>query len=52
MSGTMRVHSADAVRDYEAGETCCREPGYYLEAATESSGGRQARVKRAVRQSS
>jgi hypothetical protein len=36
MSGTMRVHSPDAVRDYEAGETYYREPGHYLEAATDA----------------
>jgi hypothetical protein len=30
MSGTMRVHSADAVRDYETGEPYDREPGHYL----------------------
>ena len=32
----MRVHSADAVRDYEAGETYYREAGHYLEAATDA----------------
>ena len=32
----MRVHSADAVRDYEAGETHYREPGHYLEAASDA----------------
>jgi len=37
MSTTMRVHGADAVRDYEAGETYYGEPGHYLEAATDAT---------------
>jgi hypothetical protein len=36
ISGTMRVHSADGARDYEAGETHYWEPGHNLEAVTGS----------------
>lgn len=36
ISGTMRVHSADGVRDYEPGETYYWEPGHNLEAVTDA----------------
>jgi hypothetical protein len=36
MRGTMRVHSADGARDYEAGESYYWAPGHNLEAVTDA----------------
>jgi hypothetical protein len=35
-AGTMRVHGADGVRDYTAGETYYWAPGHNLEAVTDA----------------
>ena len=36
MSGTMRVHSADGARDYDAGESYYWAAGHNLEAVTDT----------------
>ena len=36
ISGTMRVHSADGARDYDAGESYYWPPGHNLEAVTDT----------------
>jgi hypothetical protein len=36
ISGTMRVHSADGVKEYEAGEVYYWAPGHNLEAVTDA----------------
>ncbi len=36
MNGTMRVHSADGARDYDAGVSYYWAPGHNLEAVTDA----------------
>jgi hypothetical protein len=36
MNGTMRVHSADGARDYDAGASYYWAPGHNLEAVTDA----------------